>query len=95
MRNKNKGLLESLQEILWMLGCLYMEKLTRSQGTDRATFSTTTYRTAYMFSPLFKPAENRSVPSHVHTNPFFFSFLTIRRSVHTKPVNPLTKTESF
>ena len=43
-------------------------------GTDRPTFSTTTYRTAYMFSPSFKPAENRTVPSHVHTNPHFFSF---------------------
>ena len=39
-----------------------------------ATFSITTYRTTYMFSPSFKPAKNRIVPSHVHTNPHFFSF---------------------
>ena len=51
-----------------------MEKLTWSQGADPATFSITTYRTTYMFSPSFKPAKNRIVPSHVHTNPHFFSF---------------------
>ena len=46
---------------------------------DPSTFFISTYRTTYMFPPLFNPAENSTVLSHVHTNPrlFFFFFLRI------------------
>ena len=38
-----------------------------------------------MFSPLFKPAENRTVPSHVLTNPLSFFKTALRSGLRTFP----------